>query len=847
MENRGMQQDVTNLNVAEIFIRRNTALADASPFLAHCGLSDADKVRFSRSFTTFIHADAARIPEAFRRWPLTSVWNFANALSASYGEDDHAVYRVLDVAFGVSIAGGTRTQISEAFRPICRRFGLCYEGSLRRVNDYLAQAGIANTQLHYVAKAFLLAERAFGPAPVDNTASLNSWEDDATYFLPPGLSIPRMVLEVDETAHYAFLFTRFRQDEQPRNSFERLFFDEIKKAQEAISAGQYRSQAVPKPSLVWGQGGLALALPKLEGRLTISLAGETRKLRGGQNWPLPTPWPDHIDWSFDGPVERIAVFPTRRHLLAFDHESGRLITAIDPAQGKDLAVDGREIVLVAASPFSVGGEVAFPIGCDGHARHCVLGPSTVLVQTNSGAVKLRAKPKPRIWIEDGAVAKGPKGYLLASSAAFAIEFGDIAGEAFDLALSVGDRQEVIPLTGEPGTNFLTYQLPDYPAIAQVLMPVKAELRLRGSQRALVRYKAWLWPGLQGLTDGIVLESGTVPDNYCAERSRHIAADRAGRLCLDTDAAYEAATLSFNVGNERIEFEIPRPGISLFFIDVEGRSVPLKLGEPLIILNEDKGGSLVVRSPDRLAALNVRGRVEQQAFRQSATRVLSLADLIAPAPRDDVTLAGSTGIPILLTRIVPALAPQTFAPQARSQGLSLNLRMPSAIDALRLSLEDETGIRAEFDCALTHHEVPNPTPSWFHAELDAADTHRILVRLNLTDFQGDLSLARVLVRPAGNDTFRPLRNLRGDNYALILKPSGQDALAHPTDGPDLQKRFVTVNSWMQLCFSRESWDFIGSHIEPRWMALGKAVAATAEGSAQLLSGAYLPRLPGNARS
>jgi hypothetical protein len=177
---------------------------------------------------------------------------------------------------------------------------------------------------HFFSRSVRLA-----PPPSDNTAALNSWEDDAVHFLPVGVNIPRMVLEVDQTAHYAFLFTRYRQQEAPRNEFEKRFFNEIKKAQGALTGGHQRSQTVPRPSLIWSQNGLALALPKVEGRLSISVGGETRKLRGGQHWPLPTPWPDHIDWGFGGHSERVSIFPGARGILAFDNEFGRLAGQLD--------------------------------------------------------------------------------------------------------------------------------------------------------------------------------------------------------------------------------------------------------------------------------------------------------------------------------------------------------------------------------------------------------------------------------------------------------------------------------------------------------------------------------------
>jgi hypothetical protein len=180
-----MPEHLRTLKTAEIYIRQRAQRADASPFVAHCVPEEAHKLKFRASFVAFVGGDTGRIPEALRRWPLTSVWSFADALSAAYGEEDYAIYRVLDQAFRVDLSSNARlhvrTQISDAFRSICRKFGLCYEGDGRRVNDYLAQAGIANAQLHHVARAFLLAERAFGPAPPGGGGLPASGSQDPTH------------------------------------------------------------------------------------------------------------------------------------------------------------------------------------------------------------------------------------------------------------------------------------------------------------------------------------------------------------------------------------------------------------------------------------------------------------------------------------------------------------------------------------------------------------------------------------------------------------------------------------------------------------------------------------------
>jgi hypothetical protein len=838
---------IKTLTLAELVIRQKQALAEATPFLAHSELEDADRTRFAAAFKAFVQRDASRIPEALRRWPLVSVWSIAGALSQDYGEDGHAVYGVLERTFGVSLAGPIRNRISDAFRSVCRKYGLCFEGADRLVNDYLAQAGIANSQLHHVAKAFLLAERSFGPAPYENTAALNIWEDDAANFLPVGVHIPRMVLEVDQTAHYASLFARCRLQEPSRNVFEKRFFEEIARAQNEVASGRHQGQTVPRPSLVWSSSGLGLALPKAEGRIAITADGETRKLRGGQTWPLPTPWPAYVDWSVGDHKDRLPILLSDRHLLAFDNELGRLAGQVDTTQETKFAVDAREIMLAANCPFAVDGEPAFEIGLGGYAAHLLLGPASGEVRIGPRDIRVIAKPKPRLWAENGVVAKGSKGLLLSDKSSLGIEFGELDANSLNLALEIDGLEKIVPISVSPDQRMAYHDLSADVADNSRVVAVKAELRLRGSNRALVRYKAWLWPGLRELKDGLIFDASNRPANYAPEYSRHIAFDQLGRLCLDNETAYDTATLSFQFDRERVDFEIPRPGISLTLSDPEGRSIPLKIGETLVIGEEEKAGSLSIRCPDSNAKLNVRGRLEPAAFQRSTTRVLSLADLTRPAARDDIIIerqaAGS--VPIVLARIVSASAPVSFKIERRRDSLSLALELPIEIDAIRFSLENQTGAHTECDCALRQFPVPNPTPSWLRATLDFENTKRILVTVSLNGFEDEFSLAGLAVRPIGTESFRPIRNIRGDTYAICIGSSW--ATVQPAEAENVSRHFTTLNSWMYQCFAQQSWDHVGPLLMQRWMETGKQLAAIPEQRSLLLASAHLPRQPGTAKS
>ena len=192
-------------------------------------------------------------------------------------------------------------------------------------------------------------------------------------------------------------------------------------------------------------------------------------------------------------------------------------------------------MLVAARPFSIDAEPAFQVGLDGYAAHCVLGPCATLIEAASRTIRVSARPKPRIWVESGAVAKGAKGLLLSSRSSLGIEFGELDSEEFDLAVSIGGREEIIALTMSPEGGYTIHDLSNHLQGGDDLVPVKTELRLRGSNRALVRYKAWLWPSLREIRDGLVFDSDNIPANYSPDRSHHIVTDHTGQLCLDNDA------------------------------------------------------------------------------------------------------------------------------------------------------------------------------------------------------------------------------------------------------------------------------------------------------------------------
>src|SRR5690606_9812485 len=126
--------------------------------------------------------------------------------------------------------------------------------------------------------------------------------------LPPSINVLRRAILWDETAWHAALFARMRQDPEafvPAIEFERVFKEVLDQrlieARPTSRRGGSEALA-PRPRLHWQSGGLVLRLPRSEGRIRLWLDDAHRplRLRGGEDWTLPQPWPRELRWEISG-------------------------------------------------------------------------------------------------------------------------------------------------------------------------------------------------------------------------------------------------------------------------------------------------------------------------------------------------------------------------------------------------------------------------------------------------------------------------------------------------------------------------------------------------------------------
>ena len=283
--------------------------------------------------------------------------------------------------------------------------------------------------------------------------------------------------------------------------------------------------------------------------------------------------------------------------------------------------------------------------------------------------------------------------------------------------------------------------------------------------------AWVWPGFGG-SDGIVFHSERQVRNLVQDECLHVGRDDQGRLCLEPGGGYSVARVVFEIEGVHVPFDLPWPDVTVSRRRAEGSVAPLPLGTRLSVGEDDRFDTISIRCPDQNAQLIIRGRREERPFYGGLTRSLAVRDLLAPASDERVFLQRGNGSEVLLFELVAALAPQAINLLPARSAIRLQLKFGEPVDAVAVEVEDETGAVVFAEAALRHRPVATRRPDWFHAEVSDNDAHGLELTLNTDWLDDGPCLARLLIRPEGRDGWRPLRNSRGDSFAVAIAKPGR---------------------------------------------------------------------------
>ncbi len=326
-------------------------------------------------------------------------------------------------------------------------------------------------------------------------------------------------------------------------------------------------------------------------------------------------------------------------------------------------------------------------------------------------------------------------------------------------------------------------------------------------------------------------------NLVNDECLHVGRDDQGRLCLEPGGGYSVARAVFEIGDVHVPFDLPWPDVTVTRRRAEGGTAPLPLGTRLSVGEDDRFDTISIRCPDQKAQLIIRGRREERPFFGGLTRSLAVRDLLAPASDECVRLRRGNGAEVLLFELVAAFAPRGINLLPARNAVRLQLYFDEPVDAVAAEVEDETGAVVLAEAALRYRPVETRRPEWFHAEVCDNDAHGLELTLD-ADYWSDGAprLALLLIRPEGRDSWRPLRNSRGDSFAIALANPAADDFVQDAE---LQRRFEAISRWLSDCYAAECWPTLELTLVPRWQELGRRLRGLHGGDGALMRAACLP--------
>lgn len=837
--------DFVNCRTSDFLLYQQLKRSEAPPFLGLLSLSEQPREEALARVRTFLGGKAQAIPGLFHAHGYLAGWAVTHALNDSYGGNDLRIYAHLEDVLGVQMrTPAVREDLHRSFLGLCDKLGLPSRGLDRMVDLYLLHAGVPRAHVQQLIEAFQRQHDLFGAPPVESSTLLNRWEDDALEFLHPTVVTPRRAILWDETAWHARLYARVAANPTAfvaKSPFESFFAESFERAGRARAHGGVAAALPPRPRLVWGPDGLALRLPRASGRIAVQMDDAARPLRlkGGEDWALEQPWPRRLEGQIDGLPFALEFLADDSRFAVFDLTVGQFLYEGAANGPRDLMLDTSEALVAARRPFTLDNLEALPLGDNCFLQRVALDHKPKVLRIGGLSLALATRPRRRLGLIGAEIANSQQRRLFGPDAVIRVETGLQATETRRLRLGVAGFERLIDVAVTEGlgecvlAGCLPPGLPPGPARLRLeLLAPDKEARSAG-----ISIGAFVWLGFER-SQGVDMICSEAPANFLPPHSQHVSAFERG-LQLDAKGGYAHATAAFGIEGEVVPFRLAWPDISVQRLRSDGVVSPVPLGTLIGVGVEDRFGHVSIRCPDRGATLRVGERHEGQPFALGMTRNIAISELLGRNAA--VVLRRSNGAEVVLFEIVDALQPTRFDLRSVRVGVQATFALGTAIDAVAVEVEDEMGNRNFHEIALGRRPVRHAAPEWLRAEHSGTDVREVALTIAQRSASQGLMIGRVFVRPDGGNPdhgWRPLRNGRGDTYALpLVEPHTlSDA---PVDY--IQARFETLCRWLSDCYAVECWLDHGLErsLLPRWRKLGSVMAGLPLAGGLLMRAALLP--------
>ncbi|MFA1626881.1 hypothetical protein ACDY96_30350 [Rhizobium mongolense] len=841
-----MNNGLIQLNAAELALRRALKSAGAPPFIAHAPITDRDRKFIEKEIPRIIGGVPEKAVTVIRQFPAATCWLMVQALSNDYGSETHRIYEPICKSLGLSGFPATlRPELSKRFRSACFKLGLTVASGYARqhVDDYIVQSGVALHQLKYLAEAFIRAEAVIGTPVDDDTERLKAWERRAVDFANPGLTRIRSIVNWDESAFYSQLYARLRSGIHATSTIEAAFAEQVDSIEKS---GKFSRASLDEPvRLLFVEDSLVLAAPAAAG-VYATFNGRRKWVGPGRRLHLTPPWPVEITWTReDREGEFVLSLPSEElPIFLFDPVSGSQLKVLNNKLDLIAAsIGSTEVAIVGRRQFTANGSTSFELGSSAHALIMAMG-SGIELKAGSRTIQLKPPMRPAVEINAQKIASGSAGDLLGMPSSLVVRFpngrpeGDLVLQlshpsfASDQFLSIPEGAEVeIPLLEK--------------LQAGLAGPLQVSVGFGAGNRVLFRSSTWIWPGLRSLIDGVQFD-GPIPGNIRIKECQHLVVDN-NQLHLDLSESYRSATVVFGShagAPDSKSFAVYRPGTTVSIVDEDGFEREVQHGASLPVL-PNTTSSLLIRSDDLNAALDVRGTVFPGAFGRSGTRRIPLASLATPAPHDHVNLwpDGDVNAVRSLVRISASTTPSDFsAERDRGKGrTSVKFRLRVPIAGIRVEISDlvTSELVARLELYLGQELADDRAADQITVKQASRsdNDHIIEVAIRPSPEGPDIGIGIIWVLHAGHERWSELRSSRGDTFPVLIS-ARVPTIQELSELGLSEKLYMGTTDFLNRCHAAEAESALRA-CQSLWKGAGSDLVRNAEQTKPLFRSLTIP--------
>ena len=576
------------------------------PFLGLLDFSDEDREKARDAITELGGGDEAKIEAILRQKPSFASWYLCDTIRRNYGHTG-----TVEVWPHIADALGLGDDVELQFRPVlhgivsdhCKRLALPVPIE-DMVSLFRLHAGVADSQLEHLIRAFVYQEKNYGLPEVDDGDALNEWEDNSLSFVPHSVKVLRMPVLWDVSAWHAEVYVRYRNSDRNEGHYFDKYYRIVDEIRENISHSRVTQVPIEEPKLILEDINIAVKIPSGSSRLLVKLDDQHEmRVRPGTVKVLSPPIPRII--RFGEKHDPITILSKPGGVLVGDLDVGG---SLIPVQGKSNIRMSRVVIFAREEIHSKDGRVedCYEIS-DGFFSAALTLPKSGTLELLVGREKLvlARQPHSRIIVRDGIIGRDDSRSrcLYGPDAMVSVCTGVPKTMQRKLKVKLGNRDDrIISLeTDDAGdTEISINELLTISDLSSFSDPSFLQLTLMRPQESeedelvesRIRVKKDVWPGFIE-RNGVELRCKETPSNFIPEKSVNILTDDRGYPCIDKDAS-SRAYIVFNIDSKDYDYKLPNAGLSLTHVLPSGAQCNMPIGKEITLDRKSRGGAVRIK-------------------------------------------------------------------------------------------------------------------------------------------------------------------------------------------------------------------------------------------------------------